>query len=309
MHNLKAQEFNTSSQLGGVKTTCVLKQNQTSLFTAAYTASDKSPVKIRVRRYTSIFGNFRYLRQTSVTSHNIVIPHMLEITCDIISTFSCVVKMGDSTEAISEEMAIVPKKKVVSPGWDHFWQHVDSEGKVLGSDTAMCCRFHCNIRANSGNTSNLLSHLRVHHLTQYTQVLQMQKAKVKESEKGSCVSSSSQGEASIPELFNKAQKYNRTSRRLHEITDSITYCISKDILPIYTTEKDGFRRLIETLDPRYDIPFAKCMSGTAIPALYEKIREQVASDTKNAKYVFCCHNRYVVKLYHGALSKLFYSFH
>ena len=192
--------------------------------------------------------------------------------------------MGDSTEATSEETAIVPKKKVVSPVWDHFGQRVDSEGKVLDSDTAVCRRCHCNVRASGGNTSNLLSHLRVHHPTQYTQVLQAQKAKVKESEKGSRASSSSQGQASIPELFNKAQKYDRTSRRWREITDSITYCISKDMLPIYTTEKDGFRRLIETLDPRYDIPSAKYMSSTAIPALYEKIREQVASDITNAKY-------------------------
>ena len=57
------------------------------------------------------------------------------------------------------------------------------------------------------------------------------------------------------------------------------------MLPVYTTEKDGFRRLIKTLDPRYDIPFAKYMSGTAIAAVYEKIREQVARGITNAKYV------------------------
>ena len=100
------------------------------------------------------------------------------------------------------------QKKVVSPVWDHFGQRVDSEGKVLDSDTAVCRRCHCNIRASGGNTSNLLLHLRVHHPTQYTQMLQAQKAKVKESEKGSRTSLSSQGQASIPELFNKAQKYS-----------------------------------------------------------------------------------------------------
>ena len=80
---------------------------------------------------------------------------MLEITCDIISTFLCVLKMADFTEATSidsEETAIVPKKKVVSPVWDHFGQRVDSEGKVLDSDTAVCHRCHCNIRASGGNT-------------------------------------------------------------------------------------------------------------------------------------------------------------
>ena len=42
--------------------------------------------------------------------------------------------------------------------------------------------------------------------------------------------------------------------------------------------------MVKTLDPRYDIPYAKYMSATAIPALYEKTREQVASDITNAKY-------------------------
>ena len=56
------------------------------------------------------------------------------------------------------------------------------------------------------------------------------------------------------------------------------------MFPIYTTKKDGFQCFVATLDPRYDIPSAKYMSGTAIPALYEKTREQVASDINKARY-------------------------
>jgi len=107
---------------------------------------------------------------------------------------------------------------------------------------------------------------------------------MKENDKKMRVSSSAQGQSSIPGLFNKAQKYERTSRQWCEITNSLTYCISKDILPIYTTEKDGFWCSVETLDPRYDVPSAKYMSGTAIPALYEKTREQVVSDISQANY-------------------------
>ena len=80
-----------------------------------------------------------------------------------------VVKIDNSIEATNEETQetnIVSKRKVVSPVWDHFGQHVDSEGKVLDSDTAVCCRYCSNVRGSGGNTSNLLSHLRVHHPTQ-----------------------------------------------------------------------------------------------------------------------------------------------
>ena len=46
--------------------------------------------------------------------------------------------MADSTESTREETALVPKKKVVSPVWDHFGQRVDSEGRVIDSDIAVC---------------------------------------------------------------------------------------------------------------------------------------------------------------------------
>ena len=92
------------------------------------------------------------------------------------------------------------------------------------------------------------------------------------------------GQTSIPELFNKAQKYERTTRRWCEITDLVTYCISKDMLPFFTTEKKGFWRLIQTLDTRYEIPSAKYFSNIAIPALYEKTRDLVSSNVANARY-------------------------
>ena len=77
------------------------------------------------------------------------------------------------------------------------------------------------------------------------------------------------------------------------------------MLPIYATEKDGFRQLNETLDPRYDIPSAKCMSGIAIPALYEKIR--VARDITNAKYFAATTDMWSSSTM--ALLKLFHSFY
>ena len=56
------------------------------------------------------------------------------------------------------------------------------------------------------------------------------------------------------------------------------------MLPIYTTEKEGFCRLVATLDPRYEMPSAKYFSNTAIPALFEKTRERVVAEITGAKY-------------------------
>ena len=57
------------------------------------------------------------------------------------------------------------------------------------------------------------------------------------------------------------------------------------MFPIYTTKKKkGFHCLVETLDPRYEMPSAKCFSNTAIPALFEKTRERVVAEITSTKY-------------------------
>ena len=96
--------------------------------------------------------------------------------------------------------------------WDYFGLHADNEGKVMNDGVAFCRWCNSNVRASGENTLNLLSHLRTHHPSQYTQVLQAQKAKEKENEKSLNASSSSTSQVSIPELFTKVQKYEKTTR-------------------------------------------------------------------------------------------------
>jgi len=186
-----------------------------------------------------------------------------------------------------------------------FGLRADGEGKMINDDVAVCCQCNNNVRASGGNTSNLLSHLRIHHLSKYIQVLQAQKDKARES---STASSSSTSQATLPELFTKAQKYERTTKRWREIADSVTYCIRKDMLPIYTAGKEGFRRLVDTLDLRYEIPSAKYFSNVAIPALYEKTRERVAAENYKCPLLFF-HYRYVVQLNNGTIFELFCTLH
>ena len=103
---------------------------------------------------------------------------------------------------------IVLKKRVVSLEWDYFGLCADNKGKVINEGVAAFCQCNSNVHASGGNTSNLLSHLRMRHPSQYTQVLQSQKCKAKENEKPSNASLlSATNQASIPELFTRVQKY------------------------------------------------------------------------------------------------------
>jgi len=70
------------------------------------------------------------------------------------------------------------------PVWDYFRLCAANKGKVIDEGITVCCRCSSNVCA-SGNMSNWLLHLRMHHPSQYTQVLQSQKCKAKENEKPS----------------------------------------------------------------------------------------------------------------------------
>ena len=67
-------------------------------------------------------------------------------------------------------LTIVPEKTVFSPVWDYFGLRANE--KVIDDGVTVCRRCHNKVRASGGNTLNLLSHLRTHHPSQYTQVLQ-----------------------------------------------------------------------------------------------------------------------------------------
>ena len=60
--------------------------------------------------------------------------------------------------------------------------------------------------------------------------------------------------------------------------------LAKDMVPIYTVEKHGFKWLISTLDKQYELPSRKYFTKTAIPALYNTTRDRVAAEINNVKY-------------------------
>lgn len=56
------------------------------------------------------------------------------------------------------------------------------------------------------------------------------------------------------------------------------------MLLVYTVEKNGFRQMMEVIDSRYDLPGCKQFTQIAIPQLYSRIRDSVASELKNVDY-------------------------
>ena len=49
-------------------------------------------------------------------------------------------------------------------------------------------------------------------------------------------------------------KYNRQGKKWQKLTDSVAFCLAKDMMPIYSVEKEGFRKLLYNFDPQYELP-------------------------------------------------------
>ena len=137
----------------------------------------------------------------------------------------------------------------------------------------MICRL-CkhSVSAKGGNTSNLLM---VHHPQRHFEV---KKANSKPS--GKDKDHTKTGKASF-RLFNthrSGQKYERKSRKWQQLTDAVTYCLAKDMMPIYSV-KESFVRLLHSLDSQYELPSRKNFSNVAIPKLYAQTIDDIVVPT------------------------------
>ena len=68
------------------------------------------------------------------------------------------------------------------------------------------------------------------------------------------------------------------------MTDSVTFCLAKDMMPFYSIEKEGFRKLLYNFDPQYELPSRKYFSKIAIPNLYSQTQDKVAAEIKDIEY-------------------------
>lgn len=60
-----------------------------------------------------------------------------------------------------------------------------------------------------------------------------------------------------------------------DITRSISEMIVRDLQPLSVVEQDGFRRLVNTLDPSYRLPSRRFFMGENIPSMYEDCHAKV----------------------------------
>lgn len=83
------------------------------------------------------------------------------------------------------------------------------------------------------------------------------------------------GLQTINQCVERTKKYSKTSKEHKRLTDAVTNCIVRNVLPIHTVDKAGFRELVAVLNPRYRLPYKDYFSRIAIPSLYEEKWEKL----------------------------------
>ena len=177
-------------------------------------------------------------------------------------------------------MELVGKPGCKSAVWKHFGLRCDEEKRPIIDGYAFCQECKNKVAARNGNTSKLIAHLRNNHQNIYAVFAKQKAVKAKQNQSASATSQ----QKSITEALVSSQPYDRKSKKWMELTNSVTYCIAKDMLPMYTVEKPGFRRMLAVFDKRYEPPSQTYMSKIAIPHAYSITKEQVVNDLSHVKY-------------------------
>ena len=67
---------------------------------------------------------------------------------------------------------------------------------------------------------------------------------------------------------------------------SVTYFLAKDMLPVYTVEKSGFKQILSKFNPRYDLPSRNYFSRVAIPTLYCEVKSELQQKINDQQFAF-----------------------
>lgn len=151
--------------------------------------------------------------------------------------------------------------------WPHFGFKNKTDSQELDMSNAFCKLCKTRIKY-SGNTTNLRAHLTRHH----PEVTAQPPAKPVDPT-----------QLRIDTIH--SSKLPAGSERAKKITNAVVYFICKDIRPYSIVENEGFRYMLNTLEPRYVIPTRRYITDTAVPKLYEEVKQEVVESLSKAERV------------------------
>lgn len=179
-----------------------------------------------------------------------------------------------------EDEVLVKKTGVASVIWNWFgFRQSDTEQKNI-----ICKVCQATVISKTGNTGNLFYHLKTKHILEYQESQKLRTAQTPNQSSGNKKGDLRRQQTNIFQAFSKGTPYAKTSQRWIDITNAITVYLCKDMVPFLTVEKSGFKDMVKTLDPHYEVPDGKRFSQTEMPQLFDQVREQVKKELRSIKH-------------------------
>ena len=140
---------------------------------------------------------------------------------------------------------LIPRRGSTSVAWKYF----GFEKTDVTQKTVICKVCRKAVAAKSSSTTNLFHHLRTNHTKEYEEC---QKLAAKEKPKSAKVTlpAAQHSQQTLADSINRKLPYDKKSTRWRDVTNAITNYIAKEMVPIQVVEREGFKQLVNTLDPR-----------------------------------------------------------
>lgn len=120
--------------------------------------------------------------------------------------------------------------------WFGFLKSDEAQIKTI----CKICRWF--VKTKTGNTTNLFHHLKKYHPNDHTESMKMRA--------DATLSTSRASIGAVPKqksIVSSITPYENCSKRSKDITRAVSYFLAKDMMPLSTVERDGFRKLVKVL--------------------------------------------------------------
>lgn len=122
----------------------------------------------------------------------------------------------------------------------------------------------------------MFAHLKKHHPLSY------KRARPDVSQSSSRSRPDVKQQPTITGLFTSLTKYKKNDHKHISLTKAVAVFLCETMTPIHVVEQPSWKRLLAKLDSRYECPSRAYFTYTAIPALYNEIRETLQAELKDA---------------------------
>lgn len=148
----------------------------------------------------------------------------------------------------------------------------------------ICRECHKQVIARGGSTTNLFHHLKQWHKLQYEECVKLRAAEAPAASRPQPEKAPSPKQSSLRASFSRTVPYEKKSDMWCTITKAVSYHIAKDMVPIATVKQVGFKKLLKTMDPRYELPSRNYFAREALPQMYNEVRLSLADRLANVTH-------------------------